>query len=101
MKRLSDLYSGYPDILINDIKINSKEVEKGDIFVCVKGVTADRHDYIDEAIQNGAKALAIQENRYDISKIPQNITVIVSNDNRKLLDFDGNDTIDYRFKNKF
>ena len=23
------------------------------------------------------------------------------NDNRKLLDFDGNDTIDYRFKNKF
>ncbi len=30
MKRLNELYTGYPDILINDIKINSKEVVNGD-----------------------------------------------------------------------
>ena len=30
MKKLCELYEGYPDVLINDIKINSKEVENGD-----------------------------------------------------------------------
>ena len=57
MKKLCDLYPGYPDILINDIKINSKEVEKNDLFVCIKGVNTDRHDYVDEAISNGAVAI--------------------------------------------
>ena len=57
MKKLSELYQGYPDIPIKDIKINSKEVEKNDIFVCIKGATTDRHDYVDEAIKNGASAI--------------------------------------------
>ena len=46
MKKLSELYSGYSDILINDIKINSKEVEKNDLFVCIKGANLDRHYFI-------------------------------------------------------
>ena len=54
MKKLSELYSGYPEIPISDIKINSKEIVPGDLFVCVSGITADRHDYVDEAINNGA-----------------------------------------------
>lgn len=57
MKKLSDIYKGYPDILISDVKINSKEVKENDIFVCVKGVTANRNEYIDEAIENGAKVI--------------------------------------------
>ena len=57
MKKLSELYLGYPDILINDIKTNSKEVEKNDLFVCIKGVNTDRHDYVSEAISNGAVAI--------------------------------------------
>ena len=57
MKKLSELYSGYPDILINDIKINSKEIVTGDLFVCVKGVNSDRHDYVNDAINNGAVAI--------------------------------------------
>ena len=54
MKKLSDLFPNAPDVFVNDIKINSKEVFEGDIFVCVTGVTADRNDYIKEAIDNGA-----------------------------------------------
>ena len=57
MKKLSELYEGYPDILIDGIKINSKDVRENDLFVCVRGVTADRHDYVDEAIKNGAVAI--------------------------------------------
>lgn len=62
MKKLSDLYPGSADIEIKDIKINSKEVEKGDLFVCTMGVTADRHDFIEDAISNGASAVIVSKN---------------------------------------
>ena len=62
MKRLSELYKGYPDIIIKDIKINSKDVSKGDLFVCIKGVTRDRNDFIEEAIKNGASAIVSNKN---------------------------------------
>ena len=57
MKKLSELYDIDSDVEIGAVKINSKQVEKGDIFVCTKGVTADRHDFIEEAVRNGASAI--------------------------------------------
>ena len=59
MKKLSELYNINDDRLIKAIKINSKEILPGDIFVCTMGVTADRHDFIDEAIKNGASAIVV------------------------------------------
>ena len=79
MKRLSELYFGYPDILINDIKINSKEVQKNDLFVCITGVTADRHDYVNEAIKNGAVAVVASK------KIDVSVPVIYVEDTNKEL----------------
>ena len=35
-------------------EINSKRIKKGDIFVAIKGQYYDGHDYINEAIRNGA-----------------------------------------------
>lgn len=63
MKKLNELYPncGYENIEIKGIKINSKEVIPGDIFVCTMGVTADRHDFIEEAIENGAAAVVVQK----------------------------------------
>lgn len=59
MKKLGQLYDIESDVDIKAIKINSKEIEKGDLFVCTMGVTADRHDFIDEAIKNGASAIVV------------------------------------------
>ncbi len=59
MKKLCELYEGEDSRLIKAIKINSKEVEPGDLFLCTKGVTKDRHDFIDEAIQRGASAVVV------------------------------------------
>ena len=59
MKKLSELYEGQDDRIIQAIKINSKEVREGDIFVCTMGVTTDRHDFIDEAIEKGASAIVV------------------------------------------
>ncbi len=62
MKKLSELYPEInSDIIIKGIKINSKDVEEGDLFVCTKGVTADRHDFIDDAIKHGAAAVVISK----------------------------------------
>jgi len=47
----------FPDLNIKGIKTNSKEIEDGDLFVCIKGANLDRHDFIDEAINKGAIAL--------------------------------------------
>lgn len=49
------------DIDIQGIKTNSKTVNKGDLFVCIKGANTDRHDYIDEAISNGVSALIVSK----------------------------------------
>ena len=79
MKKLSELYQGYPDILINDIKINSKDVRENDLFVCINGVTADRHNYVDEAINNGAVAIVAGR------EIKVNVPVIYVDDTNKEL----------------
>lgn len=59
--RLNELFNidKYQDIEINSIKTNSKDVNKGDLFVCVEGVTHDHHEFLDEAIENGAVACVI------------------------------------------
>ena len=81
MKTLNELYPGIGvDTVIKSIKINSMEVEDGDLFVCTKGVTADRHDFIDDAIKHGAKAIVVSRDiRSD--KVP---TIKVPDTNREL-----------------
>lgn len=79
MKKLSELYEGYEDIPIQDIKINSKEVLEGDLFICTMGATTDRHDYIEDAISNGASAVVVSR---DVScSVP---TIRVENTNQEL-----------------
>ncbi len=72
MKKLNELYDNVPyETEIKGIKINSKEIEPGDLFVCTKGVTVDRHDFIDEAISRGASALVVSRKdlKYDIPMV--------------------------------
>lgn len=62
MKKLNELFNNIDsNCEVTGIKINSKDVKKGDIFVCTMGVTADRHDFIDEAIENGACAVVVSK----------------------------------------
>ncbi len=67
MRKLRELYNIDSDIEVKSIKINSKEVEEGDIFVCTMGVSADRHDFIDDAINNGAVAIVVSKDISDKS----------------------------------
>ena len=49
------------DAIVTGVEINSKNCKKGDIFVCVKGATVDRHDFIDEAISKGIVAVVVSK----------------------------------------
>lgn len=46
-----------------NIKVDSRKVKKGDIFVALRGVSSDGHDYIDKAIENGASKLIVEEDK--------------------------------------
>ena len=40
---------------------NSRKVEAGQVFVCVRGFKADGHQYAGQAVENGAVALVVEE----------------------------------------
>lgn len=67
MKNLNELYDCNYDCMVKGIKTNSKEIEEGDMFVCIKGVKEDRHNYIMEAIEKGCSCLIVERgNNYSV-----------------------------------
>ena len=51
-----------------NIKYNSKEIKKGDIFIALK-TNNDGHKYINDAINNGASKVIVEYGEYDIETI--------------------------------
>lgn len=49
------------DMSITGLAYNSKKVEKGHVFVCIRGLKADGHDYAPAAVEAGASALIVEE----------------------------------------
>ena len=56
-----------PDI--SCIASNSRDVKPGGLFIAVKGFTADGHDYIDQAFENGAAAVIAQTNSKNLDHV--------------------------------
>ena len=73
-----EIIKGNLDIIINDIKYDSRCVSDKDLFVALVGVDVDGHDYIDQAIDNGASAIIICR---DID-IDRDVTVVKIKDTR-------------------
>ena len=61
-----------------NIKTDSRKVKNGDTFVAIKGLTVNGHDYINEAIKNGATKIICEYGNYEVE------TIIV-NDTKKYL----------------
>lgn len=78
---------GNLDIEINYLKNYSKDVKQGDMFIAIKGFVEDGHKYISEAIENGAKAILIQEDMIKdiIGLVPEDVTLITAKDTRKAM----------------
>ena len=80
MKKLNEFCDVSSDVLIKDIKTNSKDIEVGDLFVCIRGVNFDRHDFIDDAIERGASAIVVSRDIKSVS-VP---VVVVEDTNKEL-----------------
>ena len=53
---------------IKGIQVDSRKVSDSDLFICISGYTVDGHDYVDQAIENGAVAIIAEKelNRTDV-----------------------------------
>lgn len=49
-----------------NIKIDSRKVKNGDIFVALRGINNDGHKYVEDAIKNGASKVVVEEGLYDV-----------------------------------
>jgi UDP-N-acetylmuramoyl-L-alanyl-D-glutamate--2,6-diaminopimelate ligase len=66
-----------------DIRIDSRLVKAGDIFVAVEGAVYDGHDFIDQALANGAKYIVCQKNKSSIEYRASSIETIFVDDSLK------------------
>ena len=63
--------SSYKNINIHGIKTDSNKVLPGDLFIAVPGTNFDGHDFVDQAICNGASAVITNGRDMNIDPIPQ------------------------------
>jgi UDP-N-acetylmuramoyl-L-alanyl-D-glutamate--2,6-diaminopimelate ligase len=94
MKRLSEILMnvdvqevmGLTDIDINIVCFDSRNVEKGSLFIAIKGTNTDGHQYISQAIKIGAKAIVYEDSPQSTVHSPQeNTTYIKVKDSSKAL----------------
>ena len=52
-----------------NIKTNSKLVKKGDTFIAIKGINRDGHNYIEDAIKNGATSIICEHGSYSVNTV--------------------------------
>jgi len=68
LKKLKDILadvsileiSGDKEVLINKITFNSRDIERGDLFVAISGTRVDGHKYIYAAIEKGATVVVCE-----------------------------------------
>ena len=74
------------DIEIEGLDRNSKNIKEGYLFIAIKGFSVDGHKFINDAIENGAKAILIEEG-CDLKEIKNidNITIVMAKDTREAL----------------
>lgn len=68
------------NISINKIEYDSKKIKQGDMFVAIKGTSEDGHEYIKEAIDNGAIAVIVSK-EYDNTTV-NDVTYVKVEDTR-------------------
>ncbi|MDO4467290.1 MAG: UDP-N-acetylmuramoyl-L-alanyl-D-glutamate--2,6-diaminopimelate ligase [Bacillota bacterium] len=52
--RLSKLFKDAPTTNVTGLYVDSRKVTPGSVYFCMPGMSADGHDFIDQAIDNGA-----------------------------------------------
>lgn len=59
--KLTELFENVPDIEIKSLMSDSRLKRPDSIFFCVKGIRFDGHEFVEQAIRNGAKVIVYSE----------------------------------------
>lgn len=85
-----ELLCGSYEASIEEIKQDSRTIQKGDTFICFIGENMDGHDFLPDAIRSGASVCIVS--RKDI-KLSEDTTILYVEDTTKTL----NELISYKF----
>ena len=80
---------GNTDEVINSVSIDSRNIQKGALFVPIIGKNFNGHDYIQSAFNNGAKVSLIQEEYDVVSKYTGGALIRVKSTEKALGDLAG------------
>ncbi|WP_062048552.1 UDP-N-acetylmuramoyl-L-alanyl-D-glutamate--2,6-diaminopimelate ligase [Bacillus sp. JCM 19034] len=65
--------------IVTSLAMDSREVEQGTVFICIKGYTVDGHDFAEKAVEQGAVAIIAER------PLPVSVPVIVVKDSRRVM----------------
>lgn len=74
---------GRVDIEISKITYDSRNVKKGDLFICIEGFDKDGHDFAKMAGENGAVAMIVTKKVEN----PKNSTIVYVENTREAMSF--------------
>ncbi|MBR5791124.1 MAG: UDP-N-acetylmuramoyl-L-alanyl-D-glutamate--2,6-diaminopimelate ligase, partial [Phascolarctobacterium sp.] len=69
--------------VITDVTADSRVVEKGSLFICLKGATVDGHKFLKMAVEKGAVAALVEDVP---EELPAGVTLLVVPDTRKAME---------------
>jgi len=61
------------DVVLTGITQDSRDVQPGDVYCCIRGEHFDGHEYINQAVASGAVAVIVDK---DIAGMPANVAVV-------------------------
>lgn len=77
---------GNVDLDIKGIENNSKNVKEGYMFIAIKGFSTDGHQFVENAIENGANCVMLEEGcDFKSLNIPDSVTILMVKDTRVAL----------------
>ncbi len=72
------LVSGTPDKYIQGISTDSRNIEKGDIFLALKGEIYDGHNFLKDAVNGGASGVIVEEDTNIGKPVLENYLAVIS-----------------------
>lgn len=74
---------GDTDVTVTSVVNDSRKIEKGCLFICIKGASFDGHTFAKEAADKGAAVLVVEES----VEVPKHVTVIQVENSRYAMAF--------------
>ena len=79
------LLHGSKESRVRGFAIDSREIQENQMFFCIPGARSDGHDFIDQVLQKGIKAVAVSDESKVPCRLPDGTNVILVSDTTQAL----------------